>query len=154
MTKTFVFLILLTLVSCASTPKTSLLDLAKNTQYSVVKKTEVLSAEEANKVLQSRFNYLTLLFEQSRDPYYGQPKWTETCLQGNKIGAISKEDSNLISVSELYVDGKGNPGFCPENPFALKAYEVYFYCEKEHQVYQITLPIEQSIDLKKVSLCR
>lgn len=153
MTKTLVLSILLILVSCASTPKTSVFDLAKNSQYSVIKKTEAISVEEANKVLQSRFNYLTLLFEQSRDPYYGQPKWTETCLKGNKIGAISKEGSDLIFVSELYVDGKGNPGFCPENPFALKAYEVYFYCEKEHQVYQITLPTEQTFDLKKVSLC-
>lgn len=154
MTKTLTLIILFTLVSCASTKRVSLIELAEQTKYSVIKKTGAATEEEASRVMQNRYNYLTILFEQSRDPYYGHPKWSEACLKGNRIGSLNKENSGLLSVSELYVDGKGNPGFCPENPFALKAYEVYFYCEKEHQVYQVTLPSEQAIDLNKVSLCR
>jgi len=94
------------------------------------------------------------MFEQSRDPYYGHPKWSESCLQANKIGYISKTDNPVMSVSELYVDGNGNPGFCPESLFVLKAYELFFYCEKENTVYQVTLPHKENIDLKQVSLCK
>lgn len=154
MTKFSAYIILIILTSCASTKKVSIFDLAQNTKYSIVRKINASTTEEANKILQSRFNYLTLLFEQSRDPYYGQPKWSESCLRENIIGAIAKNKSELVSVSQLYVDGKGGPGFCPENPYALKAYEVSFYCEKEQTVYQITIPSKENFDLKKVGLCR
>jgi hypothetical protein len=151
----YLFLIsLLALTACSSVHKTSIFDLAKNTQYSNIKSIKATNEDEARRVLQGRYNYLTLMFEQSRDPYYGHPKWTESCLQGNKIGFISKVKDPVMSVSELYVDDKGNPGFCPESLFAIKAYEIYFYCEQDNSVYQVTLPLDKAIDLNKVSLCK
>lgn len=146
----FTLLILLSITACSSFKKTSVFEIADKTKHSVVKKIDVANEDEAKKVLQGRHNYLKLLFEQSRDPYYGHPKWTETCLQGNKIGPVT----NMTSLSELYVDNKGNPGFCPENPFALRAFEVDFYCAGEQSVYQITIPQNAPFDLNKVSLCK
>lgn len=150
MIKSVALITLLTLSACSSLKKTSIFEIADKTKYSVVKKTAVQNEDEAKKILQGRFNYLKLMFEQSRDPYYGHPKWTDTCLQANKIGPVL----NMTSLSELYVDGKGNPGFCPENPFALKAYELSFYCPGEHSVYQITIPQNEPLDQKSVSLCK
>lgn len=145
---------LLSITACSSLHKKSIFELADKTKYSVVKKTNALNVDEAKKILQSRFNYLTMLFEQSRDPYYGHPKWTDYCLQSNKIGPVTKTQNAIMSVSEIYVDGSGNPGFCPENPYALKAYEIAFYCENEQMVYQISLPSKDKLDLQKVSLCK
>jgi len=141
---------LLTVTGCSSLKRTSIFEIADNTKYSVVKKIPAQNEDEAKKVMIGRHNYLRLMFEQSRDPYYGHPKWTDTCLQSNKIGTVS----DMSLVSELYVDGNGNPGFCPENPMALKAYEIFFYCKKESSVYQVTIPQKESLDLKKVSLCK
>ncbi len=150
MIKSVALITLLTLSACSSLKKTSIFEIAEKTKYSVVKKTAVQNEDEARKVLQGRYNFLKLMFEQSRDPYYGHPKWTDFCLQANKIGPVL----NMTSLSELYVDGKGNPGFCPENPFALKAYEFSFYCPSEHLVYQITIPQNEPLDQNRVSLCK
>lgn len=150
MINNFILIILLSLSACTSLKKTSIFDIANKTKFSLVKKIPAQNEDEAKKVMLGRYNYLKLMFEQSRDPYYGHPKWTDTCLQSNKIGTVS----DMTSVSELYVDGKGNPGFCPENPLALKAYEVFFYCEKEFSVFHVTIPQNESFDVKKVSLCK
>jgi hypothetical protein len=142
--------IILIAASC-STYKESILNVAEQTKYSVIKKTPATSKEEAANILQKRFNYLTLMYEQSRDPYYGHPKWSEYCLKMTKIGSVTKNEG-VTSVSELYVDGNGNPGFCPEDPMAIHAFEVGFYCEIEQTVYQVTLP-QKEFDMRKVNLC-
>ncbi len=146
----FLSAIIFVAVSC-STHKDGLLKLAQETKYSVIKKTPASSKEEAAKHLQNRFNYLTLMYEQSRDPYYGHPKWSEYCLKMTKIGSVTKSDG-VTSVSELYVDDKGNPGLCPEDPMAIHAFEIGYYCEQEKTVYQVTLP-QKEFDLDKVNLC-
>lgn len=147
----FNFLVTLLICVSCSTHKRNILELVDQTKYSAVKKSPAASKEEAAKILQNRFNYLTLMYEQSRDPYYGHPKWSEYCLKMTKIGSVSK-NNGVTSVSELYVDGKGNPGLCPEDPMALHAFEIGFYCENEQTVYQITLP-QKEFDMRKVNLC-
>lgn len=147
-------MIILSFAACSSMNKTSIFDIAQRTPHSVVKKTNDVTKEEANRILQNRYNYLRLMFEQSRDPYYGHPKWSDLCLAQNKIGNVVNTDKGLSSVSELFVDGKGNPGFCPENILAIKSYEVAFYCENEKVLYQVTINMQDAPDLNRVSLCK
>jgi hypothetical protein len=142
MIKSLHFIILVFFVSCASRP-----------DGKVIKKIPVTSSEEAGHVIQNKINFLNMLFEQTRDPYYGVPKWTELCLKENKIGGIQKTKHGIQAVSELYLDQSDSPGLCPENPSATKKYLVYLYCNGSESVYQILYPITtKSSELAK-NLC-
>ena len=118
------------------------------------KKIPVASSEEAGHVIQNKMNFLNMLFEQTRDPYYGVPKWTELCLKENKIGVIQKTKHGLQSVSELYLDQSDSPGQCPENPRATKKYLVYLYCSGSDSLLQILYPITTNAHELSNDLCQ
>ena len=137
------FFILCFLVSCAT-----------RLPGQLQKKIPVTSSEEAGHVIQNKMNFLNILFQQTRDPYYGVPKWTELCLKENKIGVIQKTKHGLQAVSELYLDQTDSPGHCPENHSATKKYLVYLYCNGSDSLLQILYPITTKPSKLSNDLCQ
>ena len=111
------------------------------------------SVKEAGHQIQNHINFLNLLYEQSVDPYYNTPKWTPECLAATKIGKMEQFAPNLQSVSELYLDEAGAVGQCPQNRYAIKSKLIYLYCENEKQLYEIKVPVTETLKLSKESLC-
>lgn len=126
MTKIFLISLLILLVSCSSVKQGRLL-----------KETPVASAKEARHHIQNKLNFLTMLFAQSRDPYYGTPKWTLDCLKENKIGQLEETKNGIQAISELYLGSDGSPGFCPGSPEATKSSLVYVYCFDQDSLWEI-----------------
>jgi hypothetical protein len=96
MIKSLYFLGLLILSSCTTRIPLGAMRDALIRKYPVNDRTEALA------LIQSRYNYLKLLFEQSREPYYGENKWTEECLKENVVGPIEDNNSSISMNSGLF----------------------------------------------------
>lgn len=130
-------------VACSNLPK-----------YAAVKKIPAKTEKDASFVIQNQLNFLTMLFEQSRDPYYGVPKWTEKCLKENKIGSIVKIKNGIQAVSELYFDQSGSPGHCSDSSVTVaKGYLIYLYCDKQTEVQEIKTAIDAETEKLLPNLC-
>ncbi len=94
------------------------------------------SAKEAiNSVINKR-NYLQLLFEQSRDPYYGTPKWPEECLKQNTFDKLQHENGNSLFIAHLILNEKGDAGHCQGNETEI----IYLHCKDEAKSHEIHCP--------------
>jgi hypothetical protein len=119
----------------------------------VMKSIPVKSRSEANKYIQNQRNYLILLFEQSRDPYYGVPKWKDECLKANRIGDIIETQSAIVLSSRLYLDPKGNPGFCFGDPAIVYGQQIIVYCEGDNVVKDMSFKTTKGLDHTKYKIC-
>ncbi len=113
----------------------------------------VFSRLEAKKYIQNQRNYLVLLFEQSRDPYYGTPKWSEECLRENIIGDVKEERQHIIFSSMLYFDKTGSAGFCSVNKSASAGQRIVIYCEGDKNVKDMSVLTTNELNLEKFNLC-
>lgn len=147
MIKLLSFLILLN--SCSSKP--GILKKVQDSNPLSIKKIPVESRQEAKKYIQNQRNFLVLLFEQSRDPYYGTPKWNEQCLKENKIGDVIETNDHIILTSTLYFDDKGAPGFCFEQR-PNYGQQIMLYCEGKKEVLDMKYKVP-ALDLEKYTLC-
>lgn len=138
MTKFFRLSLLLFLSSCATKIPLSEIEDA------IVSVHQVQDRQEAVKFIQSRYNFLKLLFEQSRDPYYGKFKWSQKCLEENVIGPVIDTGSSVTMNSSLYLDSKLESGFCPES--AVLRYNVILtWCENSLVVNEYKIPFRKNL---------
>lgn len=148
---------LLLLISACSSIKSgggSPLDHLKKDRKSRKDEIPVSSVEEARRTITNKRNFLTLLFEQSRDPYYGVPKWTEECLEENKIGDIKETSEEISFVSVLYLDSTGSAGHCLESANTKKSYNIYLFCkDRPDNILHIKAPFDGTLK-ESQSLCR
>ena len=117
---------LLFLFSCS----TSVVSIPKDAK--VTSKT-FSSPAEARNFVRNKWNYINILYEQSRDPYYGTPRWPEECLKRHEFGKISDHFGNTFFLSRLLLNDKDEPGDCNG-----KAADVaYLQCKDESSVREI-----------------
>ena len=98
-----------------------------------VRTIDVSSAEQAKKVIDNHVRFLKLLFEQSRDPYYGKLKWSEECLKANQVGERIEVGDSMVSNSTLLLDSRGGPGNCGGTSHAV----IMLYCPGAKEVHEI-----------------
>lgn len=102
---------------------------------------DVSSPDQAKKVIDNHVRFLELLFEQSRDPYYGELKWSKKCLADNIIGKRVEKDGVVSSTSTLYLNANGRPGHCTGvmHVFAL------VYCPGSSIVIETKFPVSETV---------
>lgn len=121
-------LLSLILISCASPPQKVFFPAG-----AVINVKEFSSTKEARNFVKNKWNYLTLLFEQSFDPYYGTPKWSPECLKKNELSPVRDSAGNLFFDSQLFLNEEHEAGFCQG---ALREV-IYLQCKDESRVYEI-----------------
>ncbi len=142
------FFLLLLAAACAGTSGSrdrALVYLAD----SKVKEIPVSSPEQGKMVIENQVRFLKLLFTQSRDPYYGRPKWSEKCLAENRVGELTDKQGVLESVSELYLDRDSNPGVCSGTKYTRRL----IYCPSGKFVYSLTTPVQGQVTVNGTDLC-
>ena len=142
MTNTF-FLLLFLLSACAVTKTNKLTAFPLDAQVRTI---DVSSAEQAKKVIDNHVRFLKLLFEQSRDPYYGTLKWSEECLKQNVIGERVDFNGSMASSSVLFLDENGKPGHCSGSRLMV----VYVYCAGSKIMSEIRYPFSNEYDPKVI----
>ncbi len=136
-----IFLILL-LISCA-TRKTALPEGAEI----IIK--EFSSPKESQNFIKNKWNYFSLLFEQSFDPYYGTPKWPLDCLNTNNFSKIREDSGNLLFDSQLLLNDKKEPGYCEGNLRDV----IFLHCKDEPRVYEIVCPAGTCRNVPSQTFC-
>ncbi len=121
---------LLILFSC-STPVVTLPQNAKISTKSFS------SPGEAKNFIRNKWNYINILFEQSRDPYYGTPRWPEECLAKHEFGKIQEKFGNTFFSSRLLLNAKNEPGDCQGKPYDV----VQLHCKDEAVTHEIICPV-------------
>jgi len=148
------YFFLFVLIGCGMIPPRTLLSKVREAKHHKINDKPISSEAEAKTYMQNQLNYLKLLYQQSRDPYYGEPKWTEYCLKNTKIGEIKINKHYFISVSDLYMNADGEFGYCPGNRVAERGYFILLYCmNKKNVISDIRLQYDPNLDLKKLDLC-
>ena len=109
----------------------------------VEKKIPAHSATDARRIIQNKVNFITSLFEQTIDPYYNVPKWNESCLKANQIGALEETESFIRSTSYLYLKN-GEPGVCPQVENARRHAVIYVFCKNQSDVREVKIPLEEN----------
>lgn len=109
---------------------------------------------EAKKVIILKTNYMHLLFEQSYEPSFGIPKWSDECLKANKIGPAKIEGDEIYAISELFVHYNGSLGHCEEGPRVFKALHVLVYCQVYKEVIEYKFSYDPTLNFNKIDLCK
>ncbi len=150
--KNLLTLILVLTFSCQRLPSKRK-TLPQNHPLAVIKKIPVTDAKEAKHVIENNVNFFKFTFEQSRDPYYGVPKWDEKCLQQNQIGKIIEEAKMISSISEMVVNENNAIGFCMSftQRHTIK-FIIYQYCGGS-EVLEIKIPTAEKEHLELIHLC-
>lgn len=148
----FTLLILILLSSCASKPKTSLLGLLAKDPQASMQSHPAKSRMDAKRIIQNRQNYLRILFEQSVDPYYGKPKWSDECLSANRIGSIEEAKESIVLWSQLILKDQ-KEGFCPGDKEAKASHVLMVYCEGSGTVQEYKFSAEIQFNLKEIQFC-
>lgn len=99
-------------------------------------------------MMDNHVKFLKFLFEQSRDPYYGQPKWSEACLKDNEIGEVNDKNQIIESRSTVFLDQSFMPGICT----GTKYYFILIYCRGSKFLKEIKIPVTKTA-LKSEFLC-
>lgn len=142
----------LILQSCSHTPKKSLLKLISKDPEASFKTYPANSPIEARRIIQNKFNFLRMLFEQSYDPYYGKPKWAENCLKANTIGSIIESEESIYLHSKLILkDNK--EGFCPEDKDTVESNVLMVFCKNSSAVQEYRFSQRVKFDPGSISLC-
>ncbi len=79
MTKPVLFLFMLVLLSCSTTKVTEL----NKEKWKVSEMT--IPEGEALRLIHQKRNFLKMTYEQIFDPHYQTMKWTDACIEENKI---------------------------------------------------------------------
>lgn len=146
------YLLCLFLLGCAATQQpASSPDVARiYLAESVIKYIPVQSPEEARMVIENDVRFLKRLFTQSRDPYYGRPKWSESCLADNRIGELVIEEGGFLqAASEIFIDYNANPGVCK----GFKVIKRLVYCPGDKSVLHLRTPVAHNKPLTGKDLC-
>lgn len=128
------------LFACSFIKSGSVRERISSNKHASIKKIHTNSEKEAKNWIQNQINFLAMIYQQSRDPYYGIPKWSEECLNENKIGEIAKTENGLQVISEIYLNQQGMPGFCSTSPNARRSLIIYLYCVNQDHVLEIKVP--------------
>lgn len=143
------YLPLFLLIACSSTPIARKI---RESHNPIIKEVNVSSRVEAKKYIHNQRNYLVLLFEQSRDPYYGTPKWNEHCLRDNRIGDVEETKEAIFLSSRLFLNQEGSAGFCFGGD-AKYGQHVIIYCEGSEKVLDMKFITPSELNLKEYKLC-
>lgn len=122
--------------------------------YHIVNSYPAENFPEARKVITLKTNYMRLLFEQSYEPSFGIPKWTDECLKANRIGPAQIEGSEIFSISELFVHFNGSLGHCEEGPRVFKAHHILVYCPVYKEVIEYKFSYDPTLNFNKIDLCK
>ena len=134
---------LLCVMSCSTSPN-------KKFQF---KSIPAANKAQGRSIIQNHLNFLQLLFEQSKDPYYNVPKWTTECLEENKIGKVTETGQHMQAISFLYVNDSNEVGHCSRSSKTYPAYVIYVYCDTTNEVREIKYRVEEKNDLESINLC-
>jgi hypothetical protein len=145
-------LILLVLTSCASSKKDQLKSYKTLPGYTE-KMIPVASKDEARKVISNRTNFLKMIFEQTKDPYFGTLRWSEYCLSLNKIGLVTESPKGIQSISQLILNQNGEPGFCRDHVDHVPSRLILVYCEGMSAVIEIKLDNVIENNISSADLC-
>ena len=141
-------IILIVFLSCAHVNKLSLKELSKLTPYSISTE-KVEDGLKLIKQLETEHKYLESIFEQSYDPYYGTPKWSQECLSENIIEPIRKTPRGIFLITTLHYNWEKKPGFCSSSTTYGSSYiqTIKYYCY--HEPVLNILTIDTSVKLTK-----
>ena len=148
---TRIFLPLLLLFAC-STSKSNLKTFKNEANYQE-KLIPVSSKEEARKVINNKVNFLKMLFEQSKDPYFGTPRWSDHCLSINKVGSVTESQKGIQAISVLILDHTGEPGFCNDKRNEAQSRLIYLYCDGMNNVLEIKYTYQKEFQSASDDLC-
>jgi hypothetical protein len=137
----FLSFAMLLIVGCAS--------VASPPTNAIIRHIPVDSSEQAKKIIENHVRYLRMLFEQSRDPYYGTPKWSEECLKANVVGERMNAGSSFSSASTLILDSKGTPGHCKGESHRV----IMLFCSGAKEVQEIKIPHPLPAGFTEKSFC-
>ena len=143
------YLPILFIFACSHTPITKKVSEAERP---MIKEVPVSSRGEAKKYIHNQRNFLVLLFEQSRDPYYGTPKWKDDCLMDNRIGDVTETKEAVYLSSRLFLNNEGSPGYCFGGE-ARYGQQIVLYCEGSDKVLDMKFITQKEINLKDYTLC-
>lgn len=121
------FILFAFIISCSTSPRGSLPQ-----EASVLKKNHS-SVKEARNYIRNKWNYIYLLFEQSHDPYYGTPRWSQECLKNNTLGKVRENNGNIFFVSRFLLNDKKEPGFCE----GIDTEVIHLHCANDLATYEI-----------------
>ncbi len=110
---------------------------------------EAASETSGTELLRRKQRYLEILYEQSIEPYYGTPKWAESCLKETQIGKVSRG----MAISTLYLDAKANPGGCPGVDGNKKVILVFAHCLEKKVVRELRFDFVPEFDVDLATLC-
>jgi hypothetical protein len=144
-------LLFLLLVSCSSS-RTNWKSLKHETNYQE-KLIPVTSRDEARKVINNKVNFIKMLFEQSKDPYFGTPRWSDYCLDINQIGTVTESPKGIQAISVLILNHAGDPGYCNDRPDQARSRLIYLYCDGMENVMEIKQPHQEEFKLTTDDLC-
>lgn len=141
------------LFSCAHQPKKSLQSYILQDGSAQHQKIRVKDKTEARRIIHNKYNYLKILFEQSVDPYYGQPKWSASCLAENNIGSVVENDVVIFNLSSLVLkDGK--EGFCSSEKNSERKNILYVFCTGDDSVNEYRWNSKIVINPENVDFCK
>jgi hypothetical protein len=112
------------------------------------------SFSEAKKVINLKTSYMRLLFEQSHEPVFGTPKWTDECIKANNIGDAHIDGEEIYAISELFVHFNGSLGHCHEGPRVFKAHHILVYCPVYKEVIEYKFSLNPTLNFQKIDLCK
>lgn len=122
--------------------------------YHIVNSYPATNLSEATKIITLKTNYMRLLFEQTHEPTFGTPKWSEDCLKANKIGEAIAADEQIFNISELFVHFNGSLGHCEAGPKIFKAHHVLVYCPIYKEVIEYKFSYDPTLNFEKIDLCK
>ncbi len=131
MTKFSFLLILFYFLSCSTAVETRI----NKENWKVSEKT--MAGDEALRLIQQKRRFLLLTFEQFMNPLYQGQKWTDACVEQNKIGNIREESGIILWHSVLYTGPEFRTGFCPDHQGAEESSFVMLYCRQSKKLIQV-----------------
>jgi hypothetical protein len=132
------FILLFLMVACSTKSTHVTLAYLVNAKIKLI---DVSSPEQGNSVIDNHLRFLKLLFEQSRDPYYGKYKWTKECLAENVIGRREEFDGHMVATSVLFLDENGKPGHCSGTKYTVSL----VYCSEGKFVIEMKYPVTEKV---------
>ena len=147
MTKLIFSLFLVFLISCSTTSAPKI----NKEKWKVSEKT--MSEDEALRLIRNKRTFLAMTYEQFYDPLFQSVKWTEACIEENKIGNIREEDGIILWHSVLYTGPEFRTGFCPDHTGAEQSSFVMLYCRQSQKLFQINCLIQDCRNISWEQQC-
>jgi hypothetical protein len=104
----------------------------------------VSGSTEAEEILNRKYQYHLMLFEQSFDPYYGTPRYDEACLKENIVGKVMKTNRALILPMTLALNSQFEAGFCTNSTTQASSlhHMIYYHCIGSDSINRIVLAVK------------